>query len=46
MDIDAPQRQLASQSGELTTRAETNTRTMLQGLLRSLGYTQVTVAFR
>ena len=36
----------ARQSGELTTRAETNTRTMLQGLLRSLGYTDVTVTFR
>jgi hypothetical protein len=36
----------ARQSGELTTRAEANTRTMLQGLLRSLGYTDVTVTFR
>jgi hypothetical protein len=38
--------QAAAQNGELTTRAEANTRTMLQGLLRSLGFTQVTVAFR
>jgi len=36
----------ARQTGELTTRAEANTRTMLQGLLHSLGYTDVTVAFR
>jgi hypothetical protein len=36
----------ARQTGELTTRAETNTRTMLQGLLRSLGYTNTTVTFR
>lgn len=36
----------ARQSGELTTRAETNTRTMLQGLLHSLGYSDVTVTFR
>jgi Protein of unknown function (DUF4230) len=36
----------ARQTGELTTRAEANTRTMLQGLLRSLGYTDVTVTFR
>jgi hypothetical protein len=36
----------ARQSGELTTRAETNTRTMLQSLLRPLGYTDVTVTFR
>lgn len=38
--------QAASQSGELTTRAEENTRGMLQGLLRSLGFTDVTVTFR
>lgn len=38
--------QAAQQTGELTARAEANTRTMLQGLLRSLGYTDVTVAFR
>jgi hypothetical protein len=38
--------QAAAQNGDLTTRAEANTRTMLQGLLRSLGFTQVTVAFR
>ena len=37
--------QAAQQTGELTTRAEANTRTMLQGLLRSLGYTDVTVTF-
>jgi Protein of unknown function (DUF4230) len=37
--------QAAQQTGELTTRAEANTRTMLQGLLRSLGYTDVTVVF-
>jgi hypothetical protein len=36
----------ARQTGELTTRAEANTRTMLQGLLRPLGYTDVTVTFR
>jgi hypothetical protein len=37
--------QAARQTGELTTRAEANTRTMLEGLLRSLGYTDVTVTF-
>jgi hypothetical protein len=37
--------QAARQTGELTTRAETNTRAMLQGLLRSLGYTDVKVVF-
>ena len=36
----------ARQTGELTTRAEANTRTMLEGLVRSLGYTDVTVTFR
>jgi Protein of unknown function (DUF4230) len=36
----------ARQSGELTTRAEANTRSMLEGLVRSLGYTNVTVIFR
>jgi hypothetical protein len=35
----------ARQSGELTTRAEANTRSMLQGLVRSLGFTDVTVTF-
>jgi hypothetical protein len=35
----------ARQTNELTTRAEANTRSMLQGLLRSLGYTDVTVTF-
>src|SRR5919199_1633225 len=38
--------QAAGQNGELTNRAEANTRTMLQGLLRSLGFTDVTVTFR
>jgi hypothetical protein len=38
--------QAAGQTGELTTRAEANTRGMLEGLLRSLGFTQVTVTFR
>jgi hypothetical protein len=38
--------QAARQTGELTTRAEANTRTMLQGLVRSLGFTDVTVTFR
>ena len=37
--------QAARQSDELTTRAETNTRAMLQGLLRSLGYTDVRINF-
>lgn len=35
----------AAATGELTTRAETNTRAMLQGLLRPLGFTRVTVVF-
>jgi hypothetical protein len=34
-----------SKSGELTQRAEKNTRAMLEQLLRSLGYTSVTVNF-
>ena len=38
--------QAAQQTGELGSRAEANTRAMLQGLLRSLGYTDVTVTFR
>jgi hypothetical protein len=38
--------QAARQTGELTTRAEANTRTTLEGLLRSLGFTDVTVTFR
>jgi hypothetical protein len=36
----------AAQSGELTTRAEANTRKMLEQLLKSLGFTKVTVTFR
>jgi hypothetical protein len=35
----------ARQSDELTTRGEANTRSMLEGLLRSLGFTDVTVQF-
>jgi hypothetical protein len=35
----------AAKSDELVTRGETNTRSMLEGLLRSLGFTQVTVNF-
>jgi hypothetical protein len=35
----------ASQSDDLRTRAETNTRSMLEGLLRSLGFTDITVNF-
>lgn len=35
----------ASATPELTTRGETNTRAMLEGLLRSLGFTKVTVTF-
>jgi hypothetical protein len=35
----------AAKSDELTTRGETNTRSMLEGLLRSLGFTDVTVNF-
>lgn len=38
--------QAATESGELTTRAEANTRKMLEGLLGSLGFTKVTVDFR
>ena len=37
--------QAAQQTGELTRRGETNTRATLQGLLRSLGFTDVTVTF-
>jgi Protein of unknown function (DUF4230) len=37
--------QAAQQTNDLTTRAQTNTRAMLQGLLRSLGFTDVTVNF-
>jgi hypothetical protein len=35
----------AGKTGELMTRGETNTRTTLQGLLKSLGFTDVTVTF-
>jgi len=35
----------ARQTDELTARGEANTRAMLQGLLRSLGFTEVTVTF-
>lgn len=35
----------AAATGELTTRAEGNTRAMLQGLLRPLGFAEVTVVF-
>lgn len=35
----------AAKKTELTTRAEANTRTMLQGMLTSLGFTQVTITF-
>jgi hypothetical protein len=35
----------AQRSNELITRGETNTRAMLQGLLRSLGFTSVTIQF-
>jgi hypothetical protein len=35
----------AARTDELTTRGETNTRSMLEGLLRSLGFTSVTVNF-
>ncbi len=37
--------QAAQQSDELVKRAETNTRAMLQGLVRSLGFTDVKVTF-
>ena len=37
--------QAASATKELSTRGETNTRAMLQGLLHSLGFTDVTVTF-
>ena len=36
----------AQQNNELTTRAETNTRSMLEGLLRSLGFTDVRIQFQ
>lgn len=37
--------QAAADQSDLRTRAEDNTRTMLQGMLRSLGFTSVTVQF-
>jgi hypothetical protein len=37
--------QAASQTDELRLRAEANTRSMMQGLLRSLGFTDVTINF-
>jgi hypothetical protein len=37
--------QAAQQTSELTMRGETNTRSMLEGLLRSLGFTDVTINF-
>jgi hypothetical protein len=36
----------ARQTDELTNRGEANTRSMLEGLLRSLGFTSVTINFR
>ncbi len=36
----------AAAESDLATRAEANTRTMLEGLLRSLGYTAIDVRFR
>ena len=36
----------AAASSELQAQAERNTRAMLEGMLRSLGYTEVTVTFR
>ncbi|MFC4035566.1 DUF4230 domain-containing protein [Streptomyces polygonati] len=46
MNILAAQKiQTAAQQTELTTRAETNTRSMLQQMLTSLGFTKVTVTF-
>ena len=38
--------QAAAASSDLAARAEQNTRAMLESMLRSLGYTQVTVTFR
>ena len=38
--------QAAAASSDLRARAEQNTRAMLESMLRSLGYTQVTVTFR
>jgi hypothetical protein len=37
--------QAAAQSDDLKLRGETNTRSMLEGLLRSLGFTSVTIRF-
>jgi hypothetical protein len=36
----------AASESELVARAEQNTREMLQSMLHSLGYTEVTVTFR
>jgi hypothetical protein len=36
----------AANESELVARAEQNTRAMLQSMLRSLGYTEVTVIFK
>ncbi|WP_073494136.1 DUF4230 domain-containing protein [Actinacidiphila paucisporea] len=44
-ELAAQKIQDAAKQTELTARAETNTRTMLQGLLTSLGFTSVTVTF-
>jgi hypothetical protein len=38
--------QAAAAESDLRARAEQNTRAMLESMLRSLGYTQVTVTFR
>jgi hypothetical protein len=38
--------QAAAASTDLVARAEQNTRAMLESMLRSLGYTQVSVTFR
>jgi hypothetical protein len=44
-ELAAQKIQDAAKQTELATRAETNTRSMLQRMLTSLGFTQVTVAF-
>jgi hypothetical protein len=38
--------QAAAAESELRAQAERNTRAMLEGMLRSLGYTEVSVTFR
>jgi hypothetical protein len=38
--------QAAADESDLKARAEQNTRAMLESMLRSLGYEQVTVTFR